>query len=113
MNREAEVGLVVSHTERAGRDDGLKSVGAQRILDPRTLDLAPFPGQLPGRPPASDEPFRVLTTALVRGGEVVAGTGNATLAAARELVASGLHSLPWEGLTLAHGDPAIPTVQIV
>src|SRR5271168_580007 len=66
-----------------------------------------------GRPPASDEPFRVLTTALVRGGEVVAGTGNATLAAARELVASGLHSLPWEGLTLAHGDPAIPTVQIV
>jgi nicotinate phosphoribosyltransferase len=54
-----------------------------------------------------------LTTALVRGGEVVAGTGNATLAAARELVASGLHSLPWEGLTLAHGEPAIPTVQIV
>ena len=29
-------------------------------------------------------------------------------AAARQLVASGLHSLPWEGLNLAHGDPAIP-----
>jgi nicotinate phosphoribosyltransferase len=65
-----------------------------------------------GRPAATDEPFRVLTTALVRGGEVVAGTGNAALVAARELVASGLHSLPWEGLTLAHGEPAIPTVQI-
>ena len=29
-----------------------------------------------------------------------------------ELVASGLHSLPWEGLALAHGEPAIPTQQI-
>jgi nicotinate phosphoribosyltransferase len=65
-----------------------------------------------GRPPRTDEPFRVLTTPLVRGGEVVAGTGKTALAAARELVASGLHSLPWEGLKLAHGDPAIPTVQI-
>jgi nicotinate phosphoribosyltransferase len=60
-------------------------------------------------PPPTTEPFRVLTTPLVRGGEVVAGTD---LAAARELVAAGLHSLPWEGLKLAHGDPAIPTVHI-
>jgi nicotinate phosphoribosyltransferase len=65
-----------------------------------------------GRPPSTAEPFRVLTTALVRNGEVVAGTDHAALAAARGLVASGLHSLPWEGLKLAHGDPAIPTVQI-
>jgi nicotinate phosphoribosyltransferase len=65
-----------------------------------------------GRPPPAEEPFRVLTTPLVRGGEVVAGTDRGALAAARELVASGLHSLPWEGLKLAHGDPAIPTVQI-
>jgi nicotinate phosphoribosyltransferase len=65
-----------------------------------------------GRPPRTDEPFRVLTTPLVRGGEVVADNGKTALAAARELVASGLHSLPWEGLKLAHGDPAIPTVQI-
>jgi nicotinate phosphoribosyltransferase len=65
-----------------------------------------------GRPPSTTEPSRVLTTALVRGGEVVADTGQAALAAARDLVASGLHSLPWEGLTLAPGDPAIPTAQI-
>jgi nicotinate phosphoribosyltransferase len=65
-----------------------------------------------GRPPSTTEPFRVLTTPLVRGGEVVAGRDRAALAAARELVASGLHSLPWEGLKLAHGDPAIPTVQV-
>jgi nicotinate phosphoribosyltransferase len=65
-----------------------------------------------GRPPRTDEPFRVLTIPLVRGGEVVADTGKTALAAARELVASGLHSLPWEGLKLAHGDPAIPTVRV-
>src|ERR1700742_869880 len=65
-----------------------------------------------GRPPSTTEPFRVLTTPLVRGGEVVAGTDHAALLAARELVASGLHSLPWEGLKLAHGDPAIPTLHI-
>ena len=65
-----------------------------------------------GRPPPTTEPLRVLTVPLVRGGDVVAETGRGALAAARGLVASGLHSLPWEGLKLAHGDPAIPTVQI-
>jgi nicotinate phosphoribosyltransferase len=65
-----------------------------------------------GNPPPTTEPFRVLTVPLVRGGDVVAETGRGALVAARELVAFGLHSLPWEGLKLAHGDPAIPTVQI-
>jgi nicotinate phosphoribosyltransferase len=65
-----------------------------------------------GRPPDATEPFRVLTVPLVRGGDVVVETGRGALAAARDLVASGLRSLPWEGLKLAHGDPAIPTVQI-
>jgi nicotinate phosphoribosyltransferase len=65
-----------------------------------------------GRPPPKTEPFRVLTVPLVRGGDVVGESGRGALAAARDLVASGVHSLPWEGLKLAHGDPAIPTVQI-
>lgn len=65
-----------------------------------------------GHPPPATEPFRVLTVPLVRGGDVVAETGRGALAAARDLVVSGLHSLPWEGLKLAHGDPAIPTVQV-
>ena len=65
-----------------------------------------------GRPPATTEPCRVLIIPLVRGGQAVADTAGGALAAARELVASGLHSLPWEGLKLAHGDPAIPTTQI-
>ncbi|ORB83356.1 nicotinate phosphoribosyltransferase [Mycobacterium kansasii] len=65
-----------------------------------------------GRPPATTESHRVLTTPLVRGGDVVADTGAAALAAARKLVASGLGSLPWEGLKLAPGEPAIPTQTI-
>jgi nicotinate phosphoribosyltransferase len=65
-----------------------------------------------GRRPPATEPFRVLTVPLVRGGDAVAETGRGALAAARGLVASGLHSLPWEGLKLAHGDPAIPTVHV-
>lgn len=62
-----------------------------------------------GRPPRVEDPYRVLTVPLVRGGEVVCGTGASALAAARERVAAGLRSLPWEGLKLAHGEPAIPT----
>ncbi|MEB3981095.1 nicotinate phosphoribosyltransferase [Mycobacterium sp. 663a-19] len=65
-----------------------------------------------GRPPPTTDPFRVLTVPLVRDGEVVAETGRGALTAARDLVASGLRSLPWEGLKLAHGDPAISTVHI-
>jgi nicotinate phosphoribosyltransferase len=60
-----------------------------------------------GRPP--QDSGRVLTVPLVRGGDVVADTGATALAAARDRVASGLRSLPWEGLKLAHGEPAIPT----
>ena len=62
-----------------------------------------------GRPPQHDEPSRALTVPLVRNGETVIETD---LGAARDLVASGLRSLPWEGLMLSHGDPAIPTTQI-
>ena len=64
------------------------------------------------RPPEISEPCRMLTTPLMRDGQPVADTGRQALDAARKLVASGLRSLPWEGLMLSHGDPAIPTVQI-
>jgi nicotinate phosphoribosyltransferase len=62
-----------------------------------------------GHAPSSTEPSRVLTVPLVRSGEAVVDTD---LGVARKLVASGLRSLPWEGLMLSHGDPAIPTTQI-
>lgn len=51
-------------------------------------------------------PSRVLTVPLVRGGQVLAATN---LDTARGLVAEGLRSLPWEGLALSRGEPAIPT----
>lgn len=47
-----------------------------------------------------------LTLALVRDGAPVADLG---LRTARERVSQGLRSLPWEGLKLSDGDPAIPT----
>jgi nicotinate phosphoribosyltransferase len=62
-----------------------------------------------GHPPETTEPGRVLMIPLVRAGQAVA---EVDLGVARTLVASGLQSLPWEGLVLSHGDPAIPTAQI-
>jgi nicotinate phosphoribosyltransferase len=60
-----------------------------------------------GRPPA---PLgfleRVLTVPLVKNGEPV---GDLSLDTARERVAAGLRSLPWHGLKLSRGEPAIPT----
>ncbi len=49
---------------------------------------------------------RVLTVPLVRSGSVVY---DSSLADARARVAAGLHSLPWDGLKLSAGEPAIPT----
>ena len=62
-----------------------------------------------GHPPQTSEPSRVLTVPLVRDGKAVI---DVNLGVARDLVASGLRSLPWEGLMLSHGDPAIPTTHI-
>ncbi len=59
--------------------------------------------------PEMTEPSRVLTVPLVRAGQPLA---SADLAAARELVVRGLRSLPWEGLALSQGEPAIPTRQM-
>jgi nicotinate phosphoribosyltransferase len=49
---------------------------------------------------------RVLTVPLVRSGSVVY---DSSLDDARARVAAGLHSLPWDGLKLSAGEPAIPT----
>ncbi|MGH3724226.1 MAG: nicotinate phosphoribosyltransferase [Mycobacterium sp.] len=56
--------------------------------------------------PVVNEPHRALTIPLVRGGTRVATD---TLEDARSRVRAGLLSLPWEGLGLSHGDPAITT----
>ena len=59
--------------------------------------------------PAAEPPReqgRELTVPLVRDGEVV---GAEDLTLIRERVAAGIRSLPWDGLKLSAGDPAIPT----
>ncbi len=59
-----------------------------------------------GRLPADAGSGRPLMAPLVRGGAPV---GGADLTDIRALVVDGLKSVPWEGLKLSHGDPAIPT----
>ncbi|MCV7339418.1 nicotinate phosphoribosyltransferase [Mycobacterium haemophilum DSM 44634] len=95
-----------NHKEsRGGRKEALRVSRASGTITEEVV----YPA---GRAPASTEPCRMLTIPLARAGRVVADTDGGALAAARKLVASGLHSLPWEGLKLAHGDAAIPTRQI-
>ncbi len=52
---------------------------------------------------------RPLTITLVRDGEPVGDLG---IDAARKCVAAGLHSLPWDGLKLSRGEPAVSTRMI-
>ena len=62
-----------------------------------------------GARPQTHEAARELTVPLARDGELLV---RPDLDAARALVATGLRGLPWEGLALSHGEPAIPTRQI-
>ena len=62
-----------------------------------------------GSPPPIDDDLvgTPLTVPYVREGHVVDGLP--ALADSRALLRSRLVSLPWEGLKLSNGDPAIPT----
>jgi nicotinate phosphoribosyltransferase len=60
-----------------------------------------------GRPPELGPYDRVVPVPLVRGGEQVDGV--ATLEQSREHLRAALVSVPWEGLKLSKGDPALPT----
>ncbi|WP_027331309.1 nicotinate phosphoribosyltransferase [Mycolicibacterium tusciae] len=64
-----------------------------------------------GTQPPEPQDFveRPLMTRLVRQGDPV---GSAGLEAARRRVREGLESLPWDGLKLSRGEPAIPTRMI-
>jgi nicotinate phosphoribosyltransferase len=59
-------------------------------------------------PPELGPDDRVVPLPLVRGGEPVDGLP--TLEQSREHLRAALVSVPWEGLKLSKGDPAIPTV---
>ncbi|HEX4725895.1 MAG TPA: nicotinate phosphoribosyltransferase [Pseudonocardiaceae bacterium] len=58
-------------------------------------------------PPATAEFDRILPIPLIRSGEVV---DVPTLDQGRTRLREALVSVPWEGLKLSHGEPAIPTV---
>ncbi len=61
-----------------------------------------------GDQPAAGPHDRVLPVALLRGGEQVPGLP--TLEESRERLRAALVAVPWEGLKLSRGEPAIPTV---
>ena len=61
-----------------------------------------------GPVPDSDEYDRALQIPLVRAGQTVDDLP--TLDDARARLRRALVSLPWEGLKLSHGEPAIPTL---
>nr|WP_063060822.1 nicotinate phosphoribosyltransferase [Nocardia sienata] len=72
----------------------------EEIVYPATAD----------RPAPAGYEVRDLLVPLVRGGEV---RDLPTLAESRDLLARGLVSLPWEGLKLSGGDPAVATTFLV
>ncbi|HET9138097.1 nicotinate phosphoribosyltransferase [Actinophytocola sp.] len=65
---------------------------------------------LVGSDPQAGEHDRDLVVPLLREGEPVAPAPS--LEESRQRVRAGLVSLPWEGLKLSSGDPAIPTVYV-
>lgn len=90
-----------SHKEsHGGRKQGLRLAKQSGTL----LEEVVHPA---GNPP--DETGRALTVDLVLGGEPVA---DFSIDAARRRVKDGLRSLPWDGLKLSKGEPAIPTRMI-
>ncbi|GAA3888288.1 nicotinate phosphoribosyltransferase [Saccharothrix violaceirubra] len=90
-----------SHKEsRGGRKSALR-----RHKDTGTaLEEIVFP--VDDRPEAAEHD-RELPVPLVRGGRRVEGLD--TLAQSRERLRAALVSVPWEGLKLSRGEPAIPT----
>ena len=65
--------------------------------------VLPFGTPAPGQPGLTERP---LTVMLVSEGEPVGDLG---IDEARRRVKAGLQSLPWDGLKLSKGEPAIPT----
>jgi nicotinate phosphoribosyltransferase len=61
-----------------------------------------------GGPPAPRDGDRILQVSLVRDGERVPGLP--TLAESRDHLRRTMVTVPWEGLKLSKGEPAVPTV---
>ncbi|MDT5100921.1 MAG: nicotinate phosphoribosyltransferase [Mycobacterium sp.] len=79
---------------------------AMRLAKPSGTVVEEIVYPAAGTAPQSDLVARDLTVPLVKNGEPVA---DLSLASARDRVTAGLHSLPWDGLKLSRGEPAVAT----
>jgi nicotinate phosphoribosyltransferase len=94
---------VAKRSERKSTHGGRKTaVRRHRATGTATQEVVVSQGDAAAEP--GDRPLQV---ALLRDGKRVAGL--ATLAESREHLRRTLVSVPWEGLKLSRGDPAIPT----
>ena len=81
---------------------------ATRVADPSGVIIEEVVHPVAQTPPDTAAGRRV-TAPLVQGGRPVRPPD---LDAARDLLARGLSSLPWAGLALSRGEPAVPTRQV-
>ncbi|TQM02053.1 nicotinate phosphoribosyltransferase [Pseudonocardia kunmingensis] len=90
-----------SKESRGGRKSAVRrykptGTAIEEVVHPADADVAVGPHD------------RVVPVPLIRGGEQVAGLP--TLEQSREHLRAALVSVPWEGLKLSRGEPALPTV---
>ena len=92
-----------SKESRGGRKSTVRRFKPTGTAIEEVVYLAGAGGQVPVGPHD-----RVVPVPMMRGGELVPGLE--TLDEARERLRAALVSVPWEGLKLSRGEPAIPTV---
>ncbi|MEJ3654555.1 nicotinate phosphoribosyltransferase [Actinomycetes bacterium KLBMP 9759] len=90
-----------SKESRGGRKSALRRYKPTGTAIEEVVHLA-------AAPPAAGPHDRVVPIPMIRGGEQVDGLP--TLGESREHLRAALVSVPWEGLKLSRGEPAIPTV---
>lgn len=97
-----------SHKESKG---GAKSAARAARPTGTIVEEVVYRAGEPEPVPAPGHTMRPLQIPLVRDGQRVPAVPSLT--DARSQLADGLVSLPWEGLGLSHGDPAIPTRYLI
>ncbi len=99
----------------AKRSDNKRSFGGRKLALRRYKDTGTATEEVvflaSGEPPEAAEFDRLLARPLMRAGEPVPNLP--TLEESRRVLADALVSLPWAGLKLSRGEPAIPTTNLV
>lgn len=96
-------------SDKASRGGIKKAIRTARASGTFVEEIVYLEADSPGEEPVIPESLsaRQLVHPLMRGGETVSGL--AGLDGARQLAAACLSQLPWEGLRLTRGEPAVPT----